>query len=554
MKNFKKIVTLCTALLLTLGLAGACAPTDTDSPENSESQSVSAPESSVPETDESSCVSTPEEPEQPEEPESIQYEEVGYFTKNVLRDVFSTCSHELDAGLYYVTSYDDFTVFTEYSAGVFAELTESGTVEFDVTCNNWEIPEDEEIEIDYYIYKIIPFEMNETEANATFLTDGAITPITVTLAEAGVYSFTVNQDVIFYSSMNAYESLVYQSYYTLFTDQANTEITLYIGGLESAYGDVELTLGLEKVIPEDVTEETQNLSLRLPGDNAFAFTAEENGAYRIDFDENLSVAVFNSATNFIDYAYDSTYFEFDYTGEPVVFFARYAGIEEELLLPYGASVTITRIGDEGYRSPVAPEDIYVNSAGSVSSFIPANSVEQNIPLTVIISATGEWSISWDNHNVKVYVGETLIESGYEFSVEDRYGALQLTVHNEMKVEQSVTFTLTEKSSAGSGNTLTLGANAITVTVTDFYASQTECSFTAEKAGKYRLSTADGEENADVYDANNEWIEVLPYEFVLRANERTSFFVASIDVMFVTVDEINLIIEYYDEATQTWVQE
>jgi len=152
------------------------------------------------------------------------------------------------------------------------------------------------------------------------------------------------------------------------------------------------------------------------------------------------------------------------------------------------------------------------------------------------------------------VGETLIENDYEFSIMDNRAPLTLTVHNETATDQPVTFTLTEKYSGSGGNVLSLGENSVTVTVTkDHYANQTECTFTAEKAGKYRLDTADGEENAEVYDANNEWIELPPYEFELQANESTTFFVASAEVMTITTDEINLVIEYFDEATQSWVQ-
>ena len=555
MKNIKKIVTLCSALLLTLGLAGfaSCAELDVPSstPENSES--VSAPESSAPESSEDGG-ETPDEPDEPEIPErKLQFNEVGYFTETVFPREYTSFSHELDAGIYYVMSYVENTVFNDLSEGVFAELTEKGEIEFDVYYNDWEADLEKEVEVEYFIYELFPLEMQETEVTASFLASGAITPVNVTLPEAGIYRFTVNQDVSFFATINANEFLAYQSYYTLVAEEANTEITLYIGGLESAYGNVELTLGLEKVAPAAVTQETQTLSLTVAGDNAFAFTAEENGAYRIDFDENLAVAAFNDETNTIAYAFASDYFEFDYAGEPVVFFARYAGIAEEFVSPYGASVTITRIGDEGYRSPVAPETLYLTPEFPQESVVPANSVAQDIPLTVIISPIGDWSISWDNEKVKVYVGETLIENDYEFSIIDNRASLTLTVHNETATNQPVTFTLTEKYSGSGGNTLTLGANSVTVTVTNYYANQTECTFTAEKAGKYRISAADGEENAEVYDANNEWIEELPYEFELQANESTTFFVASAEVMTITTDEINLVIEYFDEATQSWVQ-
>lgn len=543
MKGIKKIVTLCSALLLTLGLAGITACV---SPETSD------PISSAPETQESNSA---EQPETPIEKDLVQYEEVGYYTQMVLPTTFTTFSHQLDAGIYYVTSYGDATVFNEdYSEGVYAELTENGTLEFDVFYNDWDIPADEEIEIDYYVYKIIPLQLSEQETSAKFLADGAITPVTLTISEAGVYRVNVSQDVSFFSAMDELSYLVYQNYYVLVADQANSEFTLYIGGLESAYGDVELTFALETVTPVAVTTETEKLTLSAANDNAYAFTAQENGAYRIeyDLDNELSIATFDAQTNAIPYEYDCNYLEFDYTGAPVVFFAKYA-YPDEFVSPYQSGITITRIGDVGYRSPVSPEDITLTPEFPASSFVPANSVEQNIPLTVSVTAIGEWSISWDNDNVKVYLGENLIEKDYKFSVEERC-SVDFTVHNDTDKIQNVTFALTDlNAGASDAMILTLGANEVAVTVTNFYPDQTQCIFTAEKTGKYRISVAANETNADV-TVNDEWVEAFPYEFTLNANESVSILVASVDIMSITEDVIDLVIEYFDEATQTWVQQ
>jgi len=97
----------------------------------------------------------------------------------------------------------------------------------------------------------------------------------------------------------------------------------------------------------------------------------------------------------------------------------------------------------------------------------------------------------------------------------------------------------------------LGDNAYNVTITSGWAEGVEVSFTAEKAGKYTLSAAGGEDNAEVSviaDYSSEMVD-LPYEFVLDEGETVKFYISS-TALLQSEDEINLVLSLEGENAET----
>ena len=316
MKTIKKWTMLCSALLLAFGVAGFAACADTPA-------TSSSPNGSSTPTHSSSA------PEEPDEGQTIEacYEDLGEYEVNVMINTTTPVSLEVDAGIYYVTSYDGSTAFNDTAPGLFFELEEDGELAFDVTYHDIWATEDREETATYWLYKILPATVTSSFGTMTLLADGAITPVTLSVDEAGIYSFYVNQEVAFYSGLDFDGYLGHNPYYTVFAESAGN-VTLYVGGLESSYGDVELGFSLEKTTPTAITAETESLTLNAIGDRPFEFTASQEGAYKLTYgNSSISVAAFDDENNRIDYEFGASYFEFDYTGDPVIFFAKYTGFD-----------------------------------------------------------------------------------------------------------------------------------------------------------------------------------------------------------------------------------
>ena len=97
-----------------------------------------------------------------------------------------------------------------------------------------------------------------------------------------------------------------------------------------------------------------------------------------------------------------------------------------------------------------------------------------------------------------------------------------------------------------GNVLVMGENSVYVQVINFWPQWTEMVFTAPYGATFQLSLAAGEENADIYDFNGEWIENLPYTFTLEEGESITFFFASLELA-ITDDYIDVVISEADDT-------
>lgn len=120
----------------------------------------------------------------------------------------------------------------------------------------------------------------------------------------------------------------------------------------------------------------------------------------------------------------------------------------------------------------------------------------------------------------------------------------MTVSNNVPTEfgyNGTTYTFKTEGGEDASNGLVLGANAVNVTVSNYYCAGTTVTFTATEAGKYTISAAEGEENADVFCVEIEEYLELPYEFELEAGETITFIVATTEFMTLTEDTIDLVI-------------
>ena len=93
-------------------------------------------------------------------------------------------------------------------------------------------------------------------------------------------------------------------------------------------------------------------------------------------------------------------------------------------------------------------------------------------------------------------------------------------------------------------TLVLGENSVYVTIEDYFASEVTVEFTADEAGTYVLSAADGEDNAVVIIGDMYMSEMvdLPYEFTLAEGESITLLVTTgANVMTETEDYVDLVL-------------
>ena len=108
--------------------------------------------------------------------------------------------------------------------------------------------------------------------------------------------------------------------------------------------------------------------------------------------------------------------------------------------------------------------------------------------------------------------------------------------------ESVTVTI--EYPEASSNTLILGENSVYVTIENYWASEVESVFTADEAGTYTISAADGEENAVLIVEGVYGFEMvdLPYEFTLAEGESITLIISSAaNVMTETEDYVDVVI-------------
>ena len=161
-------------------------------------------------------------------------------------------------------------------------------------------------------------------------------------------------------------------------------------------------------------------------------------------------------------------------------------------------------------------------------------------------------LSWNNPDLSVIFGATVIDSGDTVSQYNEYYSLVMVYNGAGATD--ITFTLedpyvpegSEGGSTGGGEgttVLSVGSNSVYVTVNNYFCEGTTVSFTAETAGTYLISPADGEMNADITISDEFSSESLtmPYTFTLEAGETIEFTVFTSAYMTLTEDYIDLVI-------------
>ena len=160
-------------------------------------------------------------------------------------------------------------------------------------------------------------------------------------------------------------------------------------------------------------------------------------------------------------------------------------------------------------------------------------------------------LAWNNPDLSVSFGNASISSGGNVNQYNEYYSLIMIYNGTAAAD--ITFTLEDPyvpegseggSTGGEGTTaLTVGTNSVYVTVIDYFCTGTTVTFTAETAGTYVLSPADGEMNADITISDEFSSEsiTMPYTFTLEAGETIEFTVITTAYMTLTEDYIELVI-------------
>ena len=158
-------------------------------------------------------------------------------------------------------------------------------------------------------------------------------------------------------------------------------------------------------------------------------------------------------------------------------------------------------------------------------------------------------LSWNTPDLAVYFGTAPISSGGKVDRYSEYYSLVMVYNGDASTD--IQFVLEDPyvpdsgndDPSGDANALKVGNNAIHVTVENNFCAGTTVTFTAQTAGNYILSPANGELNADVVISDEFTSEsiVMPYVFTLEAGQSIEFTVFTTDIMNLTEDTIDLVI-------------
>lgn len=494
MTKLKKLMMLCTAMVATASIAlfaGCTTPSTDTSSSNEPTTSSEAPATSseAPATSSETPVDSSETPVEPED-DGVYYEYVKTVVAKVpVREQTPVTVNFAEAGLYYVCSADaNFAIGDWGDPSLTIEVAEAGDVELYVSANHYDtdaawnyiMPDGTMYNLIFKIYKVEEVKVDATLKAEGMMLAGAYTPVTVTIPTAGVYTFKSATEVMISTSNLSDDLVSYGGFeYTFVTDEDNAEVTFFVTATSNFVDyafeiSYEMTTGLSTY-----TEKATTLS-----DTMFLFEAEEAGAYQMTFNgDELTPGYFDCDTLQVEYYYDYDPFEFDYDGTtPVLLFASFGWDEDGNELT-STNVTITRIGDVGYRSPEPLEPIYASPEQDNVMTLPVGAENY----VYIIRLTGAFTLEWDNELVTVMAGVRTISSGFAFDGPGVMGEpIMFTVVNFTEEEQTVNFQVV----AMPAPDMQLGYNDFNIT--DGY---TLANFTAQEAGTYTFTVET--ENADV---------------------------------------------------------
>ena len=284
--------------------------------------------------------------------------------------------------------------------------------------------------------------------------------------------------------------------------------------------DYQMNVGANEVYVLDAQE----------GRNA-TFTAEVDGEYTFSFaegEENGAISVITED----EYGMSSEMITMPYT----------------LTLTAGETITFT-IGTMNWESDTI--EINVEAPYVTSDVWPGEETTISIPEGKYFSTNvyslvgGKFMVSWSG-DVTVEINGEAVENGAVVELITSYeGPNTLVIKAANNAAAEVVLNLANYKEPATP--IAVGNVNVTVSVENFYCAGVETIFTATEAGEYKLSVAEGEENAAVlivtdseFGMMTEDVE-LPYAFTLEAGESITFIIATTNVM-VESDEINLVLE------------
>ena len=223
--------------------------------------------------------------------------------------------------------------------------------------------------------------------------------------------------------------------------------------------------------------------------------------------------------------------------------AGYTGKWEAYELAFG-DVTVNAVYTKIEKAVLTPIEINLNEGKNIITLAAGQYA------TSYVKGMGDYTFVWTG-DVTITVGEELtpVENGGIVTFKNPMFGQNNVVITPVNTDAECTVELTVMPYVEPALDLQLGANAVKVTVTNYYCAGVEVQFTATEEGTYAIRAADGEKHARVtYEANGmaEMVS-LPYNFTLKAEETIKFIITTSAYMTLKEDIIDLVIEMVENG-------
>ena len=331
------------------------------------------------------------------------------------------------------------------------------------------------------------------------------------------------------------------------------DLIIEINGEEYAYEPVKLLnarQGANEIIIKSVSGEavTDTITLSPYTQDEYTMNVGANEVYVLDAQMGRNATF----TADVDGEYTFSFAEGEENGAiSLLVESEYGTSSEMITMPYtvtltaGETVTFA-IGTMNWETdtieinvdaPYVTSEIWLGEENTIS--IPEGKYFFS---NVYSFVGGKFTASWTG-DVTVEINGVAVENGAVVELKNMYEGANTFVIKAAN-NAAVEVVLNVANYKEPATPIAVGNVNVTVTVENYYCAGVEVIFTATEAGEYKLSVAEGEENADVtlVEGNvTEWIEELPYSFTLEAGESITFIIATANLM-VESDEINLVLE------------
>ena len=418
MAKFKKLVMLCTALMMTASLAGfaSCGGEKKDNSSPDTSASTPADNSSEDASSEDASSDDTSSPDDggSEEP-AAYYEEIiaegkGTVEGSAETENFGTLKLNIpEAGTYGIFTAEDVVMFgaegatdgwSDFMDNYTFEVAEAGEITL-ATYAPWEIGE---VSYTYYLYKMDTLVIEDMTGEAK-LVSNLRTPVTFVAPAAGEYILTCNQQLKWFSGLGKDEEIATSSSYLITAEEAG-EIDFYV--MLDNFDAIELDFVWEIITVSDLALKAgdNNVDLYAGVFRAVTFTATEAGAY--------SLTVANDTYNFQAgiYGYNA---EWDFMGwlkggsEATYNFSMAAGETKTLHILYDGYDVNYEAGPAKIEANVVISALETAdpSALTVGDNVIA-ATEEGVKATFTAAVAGTYSIS-DDYTYAMYFADTVDE-------------------------------------------------------------------------------------------------------------------------------------------------